>query len=432
MIDVKERPKMVERAMLVTIWSRRDDSPGEHESRGLLEELVSLVGTLGIPVIEQMLVRVPAPQPKYLVGTGKAEEILAVIKDSRIDCLIFDNALSPAQQRNWETLSGVCVIDRQEVIIDIFARRARTREARLQVELAQLEYSLPRLKRAWTHLDRQAGGIGGRGEGERQIETDRRLVRKHIDKLKAEIAHVRSTRATQRKSRERLPLPNAAIVGYTNAGKSSLLKRFTGADVLIEDKLFATLDTTTRKILLPSGQPLLLTDTVGFIRNLPHDLVDAFKATLEEAVLADFLIHVVDASHPLALEFFNTTNEVLASLGADTKRILVALNKIDRIDTPGRFEVLRHQFPGAVFVSVHERTGLPDLERAMGDMLADRIVSGSFLLPPDRHDLLALLHRHGKVFESAYRDDGIFLRATFPPKLLAILEPFRAPMGAHP
>ena len=228
--------------------------------------------------------------------------------------IVFDNELSPGQQRKWEELSGMAVIDREEVILDIFGARARTREARLQVELARMEYSLPRLARAWSHLSRQQG-LGGKGEGESQLETDRRLVRRRIDQVKGELEEVRSQRATQRKQRERVPLPHAAIVGYTNAGKSSLLKKLTGADVFIEDKLFATLDPTTRRIELPGGQPLLLTDTVGFVRKLPHRLVESFKATLEEATLADFLVHLLDATQPEIFAFHRTTMEVLAELG---------------------------------------------------------------------------------------------------------------------
>ncbi len=413
---------MVERALLVAIYEGRECAK---EAAGLLEELASLVETLGVPVIDQMLVKIVSRNPRFYTGTGKADEIHELIKLKQIDCVVFDNELTPSQQRNWEELTGVCVIDRQEVIIDIFAKRAQTREARLQVDLARMEYSLPRLKRAWTHLDRQGGGIGGRGEGERQIETDRRLVRLQIEKLKDELVKVRSQRATQRKQRERLPLPNAAIVGYTNAGKSSLLKKLTGAQVLVEDKLFATLDTTTRKILLETGQPLLLTDTVGFVRKLPHHLVDAFKATLEEAVLADFLVHVVDGSHPLAREFFNTTQEVLASLGADTKRMLTVVNKMDKPLESGRMEILHAEFPDAIFISTHTGQGLSELQERMTDMLADRILAGTFHIPHEHQDLIALVHREGHVTHSEYQDEEVVISASLPPKFLGALAPFQ-------
>ena len=317
MFDIKEKPKQVERALLIAVYK---DAEQREECESLLEELDSLVDTLDIPVIDRLLVKVQERNPRYFVGTGKAEEIFERAKELEIDVIIFDNGLSPAQQRNWEALTGMAVIDREEVILEIFARRARTKEARLQVDLARMEYSLPRLTRAWGHLSRQGGGLGGKGEGETQLETDRRLVRAQIDHLKSDLKLVRLRRATQRKQRERLPLPSAAIVGYTNVGKSALLNKLTGAQVLVEDKLFATLDTTTRRVILPSGQSLLLTDTVGFVRNLPHRLIEAFKATLEEAVLSDFLIHVLDASHPRVFDFYQTTIRVLGELGADEKR----------------------------------------------------------------------------------------------------------------
>ena len=408
--------------MLVGIHHRKEE---ESDATNLLDELESLVDTLGVPVVDRILTRVPQPSPRYLAGTGKAEEIHARAKAAEADVLIFDNELTPAQQRNWEQLTGITVIDRQEVILDIFGQRARTREARLQVQLARLEYNLPRLTRGWTHLSRQGGGIGGRGEGETQLETDRRLVRKQIDKLKAEIAEVRANRSTQRKQRERLPLPNAAIVGYTNAGKSSLLKRLTGADVLVEDKLFATLDTTTRRIELPSGQPLLLTDTVGFVRRLPHQLVDSFRATLEEAALAEFLVHVVDASSPLAAEFHETTRKVLADLGAGDKPVLTVFNKIDLPSAEGQTEVLRLHFPGALFLSTRTGAGIPALLDAMAAQLAARIAERRLRIPVDRADLLALLHREGKVLSETWEADHIEAIALIPPKFDALFAGFR-------
>jgi GTP-binding protein HflX len=290
--------------------------------------------------------------PAFLLGTGKAEEIAALAREEKLDAIVFDNELTPSQQRNWEKLSGVAVLDRQEVILAIFGRRAQTREARLQVELAQLEYSLPRLTRAWGHLVRQGGGIGGRGEGESQLEQDKRRIRGAIERCKRELESVRSSRATQRKDRKRTPVPNAAIVGYTNAGKSSLLKRLTGADVLIEDKLFATLDTTTRKIALPNKLPLLLTDTVGFVRKLPHRLVEASTPRSKRRSRRIFLVHLLDASQPEIMEFYNTTMKVLAELGADEKKMLIVFNKIDKVDNPAVLTGLGRHFPEALFISV--------------------------------------------------------------------------------
>jgi GTP-binding protein HflX len=266
MQEVKQNPKFIETACVVGVYL---DKTEKAHAADLLDELAQLVVTLGVEVVERKLIHVRQMKARLLMGSGKAQELKDFVRGQGIDAIIFDNELTPAQQRNWESFSKSCVVDRQEVIIDIFARRAQTREARLQIDLARLQYSLPRLKRAWTHLGKQAGGIGARGEGETQLELDRRMVRDKIARLKAEIKQVRKNRATQRKSRQRVPMPHAAIVGYTNAGKSSLLRRLTGADVLIEDKLFATLDTTTRKLELPNRQTLLITDTVGFIRRLP-------------------------------------------------------------------------------------------------------------------------------------------------------------------
>jgi GTP-binding protein HflX len=421
MFDIKEKPKQVERALLLAVYK---DAEQREESESLLEELDSLVDTLDIPVIDRLLVKVQERNPRYLVGTGKAEEIFERAKQLNIDVIIFDNGLSPAQQRNWEALTGLAVIDREEVILEIFGRRARTKEARLQVDLARLEYSLPRLTRAWGHLSRQGGGVGGKGEGETQLETDRRLVRAQIDHLKSDLKLVRQRRATQRKQRERLPLPGAAIVGYTNVGKSALLKKLTGAQVLVEDKLFATLDTTTRRVILPSGQSLLLTDTVGFVRNLPHRLIEAFKATLEEAVLSDFLIHVLDASHPRVFDFYQTTIRVLGELGADEKRLITVLNKVDLVKDETTLHALRLHFPDGLFVSVHTGVGLKELLHRMADLLADRISKVELALPLERTDLLSLLHRTSLVIDTRYQDAHVSVVALVSPKVYARIEPF--------
>ena len=327
MFEVREKPQLVERALLVGVYL---DKSKEKEASSLLDELNELVQTLGIGIMDSVLVKVRENFPSHLMGKGKMAEIIERSQDLNCDCIIFDNELSPNQQRNWENDSKILVIDRQEVILDIFSLRARTKEARLQVQLARMQYTLPRMTRMWSHLDRQGGGSGGgkggggaaRGEGEKQIEVDRRLARKKIDRVKAELDKVRQQRKTQRKERNRADLPHAAIVGYTNAGKSSLLNGLTESSVLAEDKLFATLDTTTRKLDLDDGQTILLTDTVGFVRRLPHGLVESFKATLEEAVLADFLIHVIDGSSENVEEHYKTTLDVLKELGANEKRII--------------------------------------------------------------------------------------------------------------
>jgi GTPase len=421
MFEIKQKPKQAERALLISVYQ---GAAQKEESESLLIELNSLVDTLGIPVLDSLLVRVQEPNPRYLVGTGKAEEIFEHAKHLEADVIVFDNGLSPAQQRNWEAMTGLAVIDREEVILDIFAQRARTKEARLQVDLARMEYSLPRLTRAWRHLGRQGGGLGGKGEGETQLETDRRLIRTHIDRLKGDLDLVRLRRATQRKQRERLPLPNAAIVGYTNVGKSALLKKLTGAQVLVEDKLFATLDTTTRRVELPSGQGLLLTDTVGFVRNLPHRLIEAFKATLEEAVLSDFLIHILDASDPRVYDFHQTTIRVLGELGADAKKMITVLNKVDLIADESTLHALRLHFPDGIFVSVRSGEGLKELRHRMADLLADRVSKVELALPLSRTDLLSLLHRTSHVLSTSYEHSHVIVIASVSPKVYARIEPF--------
>lgn len=423
MFEVREKPQLVERALLVGVFL---DKSKEKEASSLLEELNELVQTLGIGIMDSILVRVRENFPSHLMGKGKMAEIIEKSKELNCDCIIFDNELSPNQQRNWENDSEILVIDRQEVILDIFSLRARTKEARLQVQLAKMQYTLPRMARMWSHLDRQGGGSGGgkggggaaRGEGEKQIEVDRRLARKKIDRVKAELEKVRQQRKTQRKERNRADLPHAAIVGYTNAGKSSLLNGLTESTVLAEDKLFATLDTTTRKLDLDDGQTILLTDTVGFVRRLPHGLVESFKATLEEAVLADFLIHVIDGSSENVEEHFQTTLDVLKELGADEKRIIPAINKIDVISTK-RLEELKIIFPDAVLISVKNRHGIEDLLSKINEMLLSKIVRKTLKIPQSRQDLVALLHREGKILSQEYEQNDIIINAIYSKRFLA-------------
>ena len=423
MFEVREKPQLVERALLVGVFL---DKSKEKEASSLLEELNELVQTLGIGIMDSILVRVRENFPSHLMGKGKMAEIIEKSKELNCDCIIFDNELSPNQQRNWENDSDILVIDRQEVILDIFSLRARTKEARLQVQLAKMQYTLPRMARMWSHLDRQGGGSGGgkggggaaRGEGEKQIEVDRRLARKKIDRVKAELEKVRQQRKTQRKERNRADLPHAAIVGYTNAGKSSLLNGLTESTVLAEDKLFATLDTTTRRLDLDDGHTILLTDTVGFVRRLPHGLVESFKATLEEAVLADFLIHVIDGSSENVEEHFQTTLDVLKELGADEKRIIPAINKTDIISTE-RLEELKIIFPDAVLISVKNGNGIEDLLSKINEMLLSKIVRKTLKIPQSRQDLVALLHREGKILSQEYEQNDIIINAIYSKRFLA-------------
>lgn len=405
---------MVQRALLVGVFF---DKREEREAKSLLDELVELVDTLGIGIVRKKLIFVREQNKGYLMGQGKKDEIIDLAKELEADVIIFDNQLSPMQQRNWEEEADVTVIDREEVILDIFGIRAHTKEAQLQVQLARLEYALPRMAKMWTHLDRQGGGGGkggagaDRGEGEQQIEVDRRLARKRIGNLKAELETVRQQRATQRKERERNPIPHAAIVGYTNAGKSTLLNKLSGSDVLAQDMLFATLDTTTRRIELPDGQPLLLTDTVGFVRNLPHGLVEAFKATLEEAVIADFLIHVLDASAPEVFQFHETTLAVLKELGADDKKIVTVLNKVDLVEDTGRLHELQSHFEGSVLVSLETGAGIQQLLHRVNEVLVDRVGRLELRIPQARADLVSLLHREAKVLSEDYDGNDILITA---------------------
>lgn len=421
MFEIKAREKMVERALLVGAYT---DSDQKSEALSLLEELEELVNTLGVPVMERMLIFHREQHARFLIGSGKAEELAALIKERGYDVLIFDNELTPAQQRNFEELTGVTVADRQEIILDIFGARAQTREARIQVDLARMAYSLPRLTRAWTHLGQQGGGIGSKGEGESQLEQDKRKIRGQIERLKRELQEVRRARATQRKDRKRAPVPNAAIVGYTNVGKSSLLRLLTGADVLVENKLFATLDTTTRKIALPNKQPLLLTDTVGFVRRLPHQLVESFNATLEEAALSDFLIHILDASQPDVLQFYDTTMRVLGDLGADTKQMLVVFNKVDKVQDPSVLAGLRAHFPGALFISIHTGLGIDALIERISDFVSNGTATVELRLPAARADLLARIHRDGTLMQIDYEGDVAHVIAAVPKRALEVLGPF--------
>ncbi len=395
------------------------------EAEGLLGELRELVGNVGLRIAGERLVRLRESNARYLVGSGKMEELVAAAREARAGIVVFDEELTPAQQRNWEKDSGLTVIDRQEVILDIFAQRARTKEATLQVELATLEYSLPRLKRAWTHLNRQrGGGVTQRGEGETQLQLDQRMVRERIARVKEELAEVVKRRAVQRKQRMKVPLPTAAIVGYTNAGKSSLLNRLTNAGVLAVDKLFATLDPTTRRFELPGGQPILVTDTVGFVRRLPHRLVEAFKATLEEAIVSDFLIHVVDGSSPDAERHLQTTLAVLQELGADTKRVITVLNKMDLQPDPLHVAAVKSHYAGAIPLSTRTGQGVGELLGRMEAMLEDFAQPMELLIPHDRYDLVSKLHEAGAVRREEARDDGFYVRGNIPTRFVEQMRPF--------
>lgn len=396
--------------------------PGSNSSSAIehLHELKELTKTLGMSSSGQEMVVIKELHPQFFIGSGKAEAISEKAKSAGADCLVLDCELSPSQQRNWEKLANLPVLDRQEVIIDIFAERAITKEAVIQVELARLQYMLPRLARAWKHLSRQKGGaMGTRGEGEQQIEVDRRIVKSRIAHYKRELEQVKKNRDNQRKLRFRNGIPQAAIVGYTNAGKSSLLNRICGASVLVEDKLFATLDPTTRQIRLPDNRQILLTDTVGFIRKLPHTLVEAFKSTLEEASLADFLIHVVDVSEPYFEEHSATTLAVLNELGAGEKDMITVFNKTDLIDDPVLIRRLEVMKPGSIFISAKTGKGMNELLSAISLKASSGTQSLRVSLPPERQDLIALAHRSASITHSEYDEEGNLKMSLFIPLPLA-------------
>lgn len=416
----KTDPLRVERAYLVGVQNP-DMVAGEAEE--LLAELKELVENLGIGVVGSILVNLRKPTPATLLGKGKTEEIISEARLLECDVIVFDEGLTPAQQRNWEKDSEITVIDRQEVILDVFADRAQTREAVLQVALARMEYSMPRLTRAWTHLSRQRGKGAMSGEGETQLENDRRIVRDRITRLKRELKEVQQHRSVQRIKRRRVPVPTAAIVGYTNAGKSSLLNALTGSTVMAEDKLFATLDPTTRQLLLPGNQKLLVTDTVGFIRRLPHGLVEAFKATLEEAIVSEFLIHVLDVTAASVAEHQKTTLAVLKELGADDRPKLTVFNKVDAA-TPEQIHQAKLLVPDALFLSAQTSEGIPELAQHCTDLIRETFGSAELLVPHDRYDVIARLHQVGHVQEEEPLDHGVRLVGRFPPAQRGFFAPF--------
>ncbi len=417
---------MVERALLVRLSFSKKEAD---EDISLLEELEELVRTLGIGVADLMLAHSRSMHRKFLCGTGKADEVVEFAKAHECDCIVFDNELAPSQQREWEELAGICVIDREEVILDIFAQRAQTKEATLQVELARMQYALPRMARMWGHLDREGGGgTGGRGMGEMQIEVDRRLARKRIDRTQRELEAVRTQRKTRRKDREKLDMAHGAIVGYTNAGKSTLLNRLTDSDIMAKDMLFATLDTTTRSIELPDGQTILLTDTVGFVRNLPHRLVEAFKATLEEAVLADFLIHVLDANSPEAEKFFDTTMHVLGELGAEEKPMVTVLNKCDLVGDPRVIRDLTKRLedksPHILVASASKDIGMDEILNTCTEILAERVQKNTYRIPQSEGQHMSVLHTEAKVIDTQYEGNDVIITAIVPAITAGRLEPF--------
>lgn len=409
-----ERPDLGERAVLVHIkFSSQLSSPDDVQD---CDEFIELVASTGVEQVALVTGSRHSPDPRFFVGSGKVEEIEAVVQANQAEVVIFDHELSPSQERNLEQKLRCRVLDRTGLILDIFAQRARSHEGKLQVELAQLQHLSTRLVRGWTHLERQKGGIGLRGPGEKQLETDRRLLNERIRTIRKRLDKVRRQRDQGRQLRKKAEIPTVSLVGYTNAGKSTLFNALSGAGVYAADQLFATLDPTLRKIQLPNHQAVVLADTVGFIRQLPHDLVAAFRATLQETEEADLLLHIIDASDPKRLDYMNQVNRVLAEIGAAGRPQIQIFNKIDLIDQKPRIQPACDDQPLRVFVSAKEALGLDLVLEAIAEFFAETMVSGIVTLPASEGQLRAELYAAGAVSNEATSDEGEMLLTITLPK----------------
>ncbi len=420
-------PHAQERAMLVgvAVFGRND----EWAVRDTLDELAQLTGSAGADVAGQMLCKQSKIHAAHFIGKGKVQELAGLVQEAGANLVIFDEDLSPAQGRNLEEVLAVRVLDRTQLILDIFAKRARTKEGCLQVQLAQHRYLLPRLRRMWTHLERQAGGIGLKGPGETQIEMDRRSIQSLIRTLTQELELVRTRRAEQRRGRQRHGWALVSIVGYTNAGKSTLLNRLSGAEIYAEDQLFATLDPTTRQVELPNGEPCLMTDTVGFIRKLPHHLVDSFKATLEEVVEADLILHVIDCSHPQVEQQIAAVNTVLKEIGAEDKPVLFVLNKIDKDVGRNVARHLAHTLGRSAAVSAITGEGVEVLLGELAEALKGDKQLMKLAIPMNEGRLLAQLKQSATVLEEKYEGEFAELLVRVPAPLVPRCEPYLAEKG---
>lgn len=422
-----QKPK---RALLVSVFKGNENKKLCQEH---LDELAFLAETYGVEVIGKEQCGVRQYTAATLITSGKLEELVEIANNLDVDLVIFDDELSPMQQKNLEEAFKRSVMDRTGVIIEVFAMHARTREARLQIEMAKQRYQFPRLKRLWTHLSRQAGTSGGgggggggylKGEGEKQIEIDRSLLKQRLAQLEKELEVVRASRDTQRSARHRNEVPTFALIGYTNVGKSTLLNALTQSDVLVENKLFATLDTTTRKFTLPNNQDILLIDTVGFIRKLPHLVVAAFKSTLEEALIADTLLHVVDASHPAAIEQSKTTYEVLKQLGAEEKNIITVLNKMDQCCDPTYPEKFRVLYPKTITVSAVTKEGFDELVAQIIEELSKQRQILKLRIPQSDYAIVSQVMRDGHIIEQDYDENDVLLKVDLPNTLAAKLKKY--------
>src|SRR4051812_7842403 len=426
--EVEYRQLRLERVVLIGVWT----SGSLAEAETSLQELKALAETAGSLVLEGLVQRRDRPDPATYVGSGKARELREIVVATGADTVVCDGELTPGQLRQLEDVVKVKVIDRTALILDIFAQHARSREGKAQVALAQMEYMLPRLRGWGESMSRQAGGrvaggggIGTRGPGETKIETDRRRIRTKMAKLRREIAGMGTARDVKRQERRRHAVPSVVIAGYTNAGKSSLLNRFTGAGVLVENALFAPLDPTVRRAMTPDGRPYTLADTVGFVRHLPHQLIEAFRSTLEEVAGADLVLHVVDGSHPDPAAQLAAVREVLAEIGAVDVPELIVVNKID-VTEPAVVERLRRAEPHVAMVSARTGEGLDELRRRIAELLPRPDVDVSLLVPYDRGDVVARVHAHGEVLSVEHTLEGTRIHARVPAWLTGELAAYEA------
>lgn len=392
-----------------------------------IDELKALAETSGAEIVDSFIQNRVKPDPAYFIGKGKLEELSLFIEMQEIDLVIFDDELSPAQNKNIENILKVKVIDRPILILDIFADHAKTNEAKVQVELAQLNYLLPRLTRQWQHLSRQVGGIGTKGPGETQLETDRRLVRTRISSLKRQLGKISNQKKTQRQQRE--TMFRVALIGYTNAGKSTIMHALTNADVLIENKLFATLDTIVRRLELNSRTEILLSDTVGFIRKLPHHLVASFRTTLAEALEADLLLHIVDITHPAFKDHINVVNEILDDMNLDKTNGILIFNKVDALKNRGLLEQLRYEYPNALYISGRRHIGISGLKKRLLEILENQYETEHFQLRHDSGIPVHQFHILGKVLDERFDEEYLYLDVKYPIenkyKIIALLDKYK-------
>jgi GTP-binding protein HflX len=419
--EAEYRQLRLERVILVGVWTEGSVRDAENS----MEELAALAATAGSTVLDALIQRRDKPDPATFIGSGKVNELRAIVKSTGADTVVCDGELSPSQLRNLENKVKVKVVDRTALILDIFAQHAKSKEGKAQVELAQMSYMLPRLRGWGDSLSRQAGGIGGRGPGETKIEVDRRRIRDKMAKLRREIGDMKVARDTKRQERRRNSIPSVAIAGYTNAGKSSLLNRLTNAGVLVQDALFATLDPTVRRLETSDGRTYTLSDTVGFVKHLPHDLIDAFKSTLEEVSGADLILHLVDGSHSDPLGQIKAVRGVIADVGGAKIPEIIAINKADIADQQVIAQVLIQE-PDAYLISVHSGLGIEKLIRAIESSLPRPRIEVRTVLPYERGDLVSKIHEHGEILSQEYLPEGTSLHALVDGSLAHALEKYPA------